>query len=76
MEEKKCRVLSVVYKNDDNGYTVFKAEENSREITVVGTVPYINEGQFLNIKGEWVVNPKFGRQLKISECNEIVPDTT
>ena len=76
MEEIKCRVLSVVYKNDDNGYTVFKAEENSREITVVGTVPYINEGQFLNIKGEWVVNPKFGRQLKISECKEIVPDTT
>ena len=76
MEEIKCRVLSVVYKNDDNGYTVFKAEENSREITVVGTVPYINEGQFLNIKGEWIVNPKFGRQLKISECREIVPDTT
>ncbi|MDD6771542.1 MAG: ATP-dependent RecD-like DNA helicase [Inconstantimicrobium porci] len=76
MEEIKCRVLSIVYKNDDNGYTVFKAEENSREITVVGTVPYINEGQFLNIKGEWIVNPKFGRQLKISECREIVPDTT
>lgn len=76
MDEIKCRVLSVVYKNDDNGYTVFKAEENSREITVVGTVPYINEGQFLSIKGEWVLNPKFGRQLKISECEEIVPDTT
>lgn len=76
MDEIKCRVLSVVYKNDDNGYTVFKAEENSREITVVGTVPYINEGQFLSIKGEWVLNPKFGRQLKISECEEVVPDTT
>lgn len=75
MEELRGNVLSILFKNEENGYTVFKIESERKEIIAVGTIPYISENQDLQLKGEWILNPKFGRQFKVMECEEIIPST-
>lgn len=71
-------VQNIVFKNEENGYTVARVKEEGAkkdEITAVGTMPFIIEGQNLKLKGEWVTHPSFGKQLKVINCEEIVPKT-
>lgn len=75
METIKGIVDSIVFKNEDNGYVVFKLLTDKKSVTVVGVIPYIKEGQNLQLKGEWVLHQQFGRQFKSEECEEILPTT-
>ena len=49
-------VEAVIYRNDANGYTIIEGYSESRKevITAVGVLPFVGEGETLNIKGEWV----------------------
>ena len=38
-------VSHIVYRNSDNGYTVFHIEHDDGEVTCVGSLNYINEGE-------------------------------
>lgn len=75
MVEFEGIVDHIVYKNDENGYTVLKVKDHDDIISCVGYVPYIKEGQKVNIKGEWTVHPTFGQQIKIESCEEVIPST-
>ena len=47
MERFKGYVNKIVYRNEDNGYTVFELNIDSDDyLTCVGSVPYITEGEF------------------------------
>ncbi|MEG0308641.1 MAG: ATP-dependent RecD-like DNA helicase [Clostridium sp.] len=69
-------IESVVFRNEDNGYTICKLKGDKEMITAVGVIPHINEAQEYSIQGEWTVHPKFGKQLKIDTITEIIPTTT
>ncbi|GIM29158.1 ATP-dependent RecD-like DNA helicase [Clostridium polyendosporum] len=68
-------VESIVFRNDDNGYIVIKLRIENSLITAVGVIPYIAEAQHLKLTGNWVLHSQFGRQFKIEECEEILPNT-
>lgn len=69
-------VETVVFRNDDNGYTICKLRCDKEVVTIVGTIPFINESQEYSVQGEWTVHPKFGKQFKIEGIHEIIPTTT
>lgn len=69
-------VESIVFRNEENGYTIFRIKCEKEIVTAVGSVPYINEGQEYRIDGEWTVHAKFGKQFKIETISEIIPTTT
>ncbi|WP_102401172.1 ATP-dependent RecD-like DNA helicase [Haloimpatiens massiliensis] len=75
MLEIKGIVEDIVFKNEENGYVVAKIENEKEDITIVGCIPYITEGQTLYMKGEWVKHPKFGQQFKVQSCEEIIPNS-
>ncbi|GFZ31238.1 ATP-dependent RecD-like DNA helicase [Clostridium zeae] len=75
MEVIRGIVDTIVYKNDENGYVVAKIKTDKTIITIVGVIPYIGEGQNLEMKGNWVLHQQFGRQFKVEECDEIIPNT-
>ena len=66
METVTGYVSHIVYRNSDNGYTVFHIEHDDGEVTCVGSLNYINEGELLEIQGEYVNHNVYGKQLKIS----------
>ena len=55
----------IVLRNNENGYTVFNLENDDGEITCVGSFHYINEGEFLELEGEYVTHSVYGTQLKV-----------
>ena len=74
--EMQGTVESIVFKNDENGYVIAKLKEKKEVVTIVGCIPYIIEGQNLQLNGEWVIHPKFGQQFKVNNCEEILPSST
>src|SRR6266852_7338233 len=73
-------VESIVFRNEDNHYTVarFRTNDNGRLFrddlaTIVGTLPGIHVGELLSVEGEWVRDPKYGRQLHVRSFTHRLP---
>ena len=66
MEVVTGYVEHIVFRNEDNGYTVFNLENEDGETTCVGSFNYINEGEMLELHGEFVNHSVYGSQLKVS----------
>ncbi len=58
-------VDSVIFRNEDNGYTVLSVIEDGHEITCVGIFTRIDEGEYVEIKGELVKHPVYMEQIKV-----------
>ncbi|HUJ69868.1 MAG TPA: helix-hairpin-helix domain-containing protein, partial [Syntrophorhabdales bacterium] len=77
MVEIKGQIERVTYFNEENGYVVarLKAEGHVDLVTIVGTVPGLNPGEVLTLKGEWQSHPRYGKQFKIASCETTIPAT-
>ena len=70
------QVIGIIYKNEINSYTVATFETtNSEEATIVGYLPFVNEGDNLKITGDIVKHPDYGEQFKIATFEKIMPTT-
>lgn len=66
METVTGYVGHIVFRNEENGYTVFHLENDDGEVTCVGNFNFINEGEMLELTGEYVNHNVYGTQLKVS----------
>ena len=66
MEKIKGYVEHIVFRNADNGYTVFHLTNEDGELTCVGTFPYINEGELLEVEGEYITHNVYGTQFQVT----------
>ncbi len=75
METLQGILERIVYENSDTGYTVgrLSARDHAELITVVGNLASINPGESILLRGEWVDNPKYGRQFQIEKYETILP---
>ena len=55
----------IVFRNDENGYTVFNLENDDGELTCVGSFNFINEGELLELQGDYVNHSVYGNQFKV-----------
>ena len=74
MEVVKCYVDHVVFRNDDNGYTVFQLTNEDGELTCVGTFPYIHEGEMMEVSGEYTNHSVYGLQLQVTAHEVLEPE--
>lgn len=67
----------IVYFNEENNYTVARLQvpRNPDLLTIVGSMPCPNPGETLRIKGEWRIDPKFGKQFRVESCLSVLPAT-
>ncbi len=69
-------VSSVIYKNEENGYTVLRLTDGSGEVvTVVGCFPYASVGESMIISGQWTTHNVHGRQFKSEFAQRLLPNT-
>lgn len=67
-------VESVIYINEENGYTVLRlAESGGETVTVVGCFPYAAAGESMIISGTWVTHNVHGRQFKAEFAQRLLP---
>ncbi len=67
-------VEKIVYRNEENGYTVLTLVHKGEEVTCVGTFQYIGEGECLEAEGDYTAHPVYGEQLKISKYEIKAPE--
>ena len=63
-------VEKIVFRNDDNGYTVLSLLLDENELTCVGHFTMISEGEFIQARGNYTEHPVYGEQF-LMESYEI-----
>ena len=74
METVKGYVEHIVYRNEDNGYTVFHLNNDDGELTCVGNFHYIEEGELLKITGEYTTHKMYGLQFSVDSFEACEPE--
>lgn len=68
-------VEDVIYRNKENDYTVIDvATEENELITAVGIMPFIGEGEYVTLVGEWVSHSGYGQQLSVHSFEKRLPE--
>ncbi len=68
-------VENIVFRNENNGWTVFEFDDGSELITAVGSVLQVSPGDGIKLMGQWVTHPSYGRQFKVQAFEKSLPAT-
>lgn len=69
-------VGTIIYQNEDNGYTVLRLDlEDGGETTVVGCIPCAVPGERLEVFGNWAKHPQHGEQFKAMWSQRSLPES-
>ena len=74
MENLRGSVNRILYRNEENGYTVADVSCDEGDITMVGIMPGLSEGMFADFTGEIVEHASYGAQFKVSVYAEKEPE--
>ena len=66
-------IEKIIYRNENNGYTVLSVESDDDEYVLVGTFNYIAEGEFIKANGNMKLHPSYGEQLFVDEYEIVEP---
>jgi len=77
LESVSGLVERVTFFNEDNGFAVLKVNvRGHREpISVVGSLPSVNPGEWLTAEGRWVQDREFGRQFRADSLTSVPPSS-
>ncbi len=64
----------ITFRNEANAYTVAVLKTKAEQIVVVGTLPFINEGDSVELSGEYTVHATYGEQFKVSSFTQKTPE--
>ena len=67
------RAMSVIFTNEDNGYTVLRVEGAEGNFTAVGCIPFPAPGEDYLFTGSWIQHPDYGRQLQVESFERWLP---
>lgn len=67
-------IEKIVYRNEENGYTVFTLVADGEEVTGVGIFSYIAEGECVEVAGEYAEHTLYGNQFKVETLTEKAPE--
>ena len=73
MEKKSGIIEEIIFRNEDNGYTVFEVLTGSGPETFVGTALQLAVGEEITARGEYTEHSVYGRQFLVRECVTKVP---
>ena len=67
---------NITYTNPDYGYCICSIDCEGEEITLVGCIPGISEGEYIFAEGKWVNHPTYGEQFSVETYRRELPATT
>ena len=72
-EEVEGYVEHIVFRNEENGYTVLSLKTGGRSLTCTGVFGSISEGESLALKGSYTEHALYGRQFRADSYEIRVP---
>jgi exodeoxyribonuclease V alpha subunit len=83
MPKLEGSVENIVFRNEENQYTIARFRLNDRGrlfrddlATIVGILPGIRPGELLSVEGEWESDARYGRQLRVGTFVQRLPAST
>ena len=61
-------VENIVYRNEENGYTVLEISDGDDYITAVGSMPQVSAGDSVTLMGFFTNHRSYGRQFSVKSC--------
>ena len=74
METIEGYVDHIIFRNEENGYTVLNLVSGNEETTCVGNFAMISEGELIEVKGTWISHSTYGEQFKAESYELKVPE--
>lgn len=71
----KGQLQEIIYQNEINSYTIANFVTEEEEVTVVGYLPFIQQGDSLKLTGRYVEHQDYGKQFKIETFEKTLPET-
>ena len=69
-------IIRITYQDPEGRFTVARLEvDGSQEVTVVGEIFPVGEGEEIKVSGQWRVHPRFGLQLQAERWEKVEPAT-
>ncbi len=70
-------VERIVYENAENGFSVarMRVPGCAEPVTFVGSVMAVSPGETIRITGRWVDDRRFGKQLRVTAYETVLPGT-
>ncbi|MFT6765499.1 MAG: exodeoxyribonuclease V alpha subunit [Alteromonas naphthalenivorans] len=76
MEVLNGTIDRFLFQNEESGFAVFVLQVKKDQTVVVrGTAPALQPGQQVELSGDWVVHPKFGKQFDAQQCQVCLPSS-
>ena len=60
------QVETIIYRNDENGYTVLELSGEESMITATGIMPMISAGESVKLIGAFKNHPTYGEQFAVT----------
>lgn len=71
------KLKQIVFRNDDNGYTVARFivdDLQQRQVTITGYLPVFSEDALMELSGSYVDHPRYGMQFQVETFHRVMPD--
>lgn len=66
----------IIFRNEENGYTVCVVNWEGEEVTCVGVFSYISEGELIEAQGSYTEHATYGKQFKVEAYQIKIPQDT
>lgn len=73
MEELKGIIFDIIYRNEENGYTVALLETDINIITITGSFPSDLTNETIQMYGKYIKHPKYGEQFQVEAYSILLP---
>ena len=67
-------VMEIIYRNDENGYTVLELDCDGSLVVCVGTIPLIQPGEYVRFYGAYTTHKNYGEQFKVASMESKMPE--
>ncbi len=75
MEHFEGYIDKIIFRSEDTGYTVMTGVQDGAEITLVGTVPGLEPGEYIRADGRTSEHQFYGTQFVIEHYQSVTPQT-
>ena len=74
-ETLRGTIENVVYRNENNDYTVLEIVDGEENLVcAVGVIPMASEGEIVTLRGRWTYHKEFGKQFAFDSFDKSLPD--
>ena len=67
-------VTGIKFRNEENGWTVLRIKgDDGEELTAVGVMPSVNDGERVTVMGNMTAHPMYGEQIRVTSYKNDIP---